>query len=359
MRRVELRQGLRCHGRLLRQVVIITLYVALTRGPAILASPGRHVFISQGAGKQRTLEVSCGQGRPATSPQVPSLEMSDTLEASRYPESHLNTPILSTAFLMVTALVLRQDALAIFALWEFSDTMEANWILESVRLLLRLPSDLIQSYGEAATLQPIVTKAATSAVAYIIGDLMAQVFEGRRRIEWLDLPRCARNGAAGFILHGPALHFWILFLEGPFATFIGGTSEWWAIVAKVVMDQTIFAVTLNTAYALMLGALAAKPLGEVLQRTWATLAPAMLSSWRFWPFVHLVTYSPFMPIEFKVLWNDIAEIVWVAILSVIANDEKEAHPEQQKAVVLEDFGMEPAVEVMMAAEAEKQVSEKA
>merc|ERR1719502_1684242 len=121
---------------------------------------------------------------------------------------------------------------------------------------------------------------------------MAQVFEGRRRIEWLDLLRTARNGVAGFVLHGPALHYWILFLEGPVSSLMGSSDAWYAILVKVALDQTLFAVVLNTAYALLLGFLAGKPLDDVFKRTQETLAPAMFSSWRFWPFVHLVTYSP-------------------------------------------------------------------
>ncbi|CAK0881330.1 unnamed protein product [Prorocentrum cordatum] len=88
------------------------------------------------------------------------------------------------------------------------------------------------------------------------------------------------------------------------------------------MDQTIFAFVLNGLYALFVGFLASKPLNEVVQRTKDdTIGPSMLSSWRFWPFVHMVTYSPLMPLEFKVLWNDVAEIAWVTILSLIANGE--------------------------------------
>lgn len=177
---------------------------------------------------------------------------------------------------------------------------------------------------------------------------MAQVFEGRRRSKRLDLLRCARTGVAGFVLHGPALHFWILFLDGPFSSFVGSSDAWYVIVAKVALDQSFFAVTLNTVFLLLLGSLGGKSSHEVLTRIRETLPLAMFSSWRFWPFVHLVTYSPSMPQEFKVLWNDAAEIVWVIILSVIAHDEKQKHPEQLKA----------AAEVALLTDAEKRVQVK-
>ena len=39
----------------------------------------------------------------------------------------------------------------------------------------------------------------------------------------------------------------------------------------------------------------------------------------FWPLVHLISYSPLIPVDLKVLWIDVMEIVWVAILSATVN----------------------------------------
>lgn len=73
----------------------------------------------------------------------------------------------------------------------------------------------------------LLTKACTSLVAYTVGDVVAQVAETRRfedkdkddedsDVE-LDPRRIIRNACLGFFLHGPYLHFWIQFLEGPFS----------------------------------------------------------------------------------------------------------------------------------------------
>ena len=45
----------------------------------------------------------------------------------------------------------------------------------------------------------------------------------------------------------------------------------------------------------------------------------MVSSWRFWPAVQLVSYSPLIPVDFKLLWIDTMEILWVAYLSATVN----------------------------------------
>lgn len=274
----------------------------------------------------------------------------------KYKREKQNASILAGLLLFASFLIFRQDIITIFALYEYSSTMEDNWLQTSAMVLARFPTDLISSYGEAAIENPVLTKAATSAVAYFVGDILAQVFQGRIKLQWLDLSRCWRNAAAGFVLHGPALHFWIQFLEGPFSTYIGATAETsnapWVIASKILMDQTIFAFALNFLYAAFVGFLAAKPLGEVIERTKATVGPSMLSSWRFWPLVHIITYSPFMPVEFKVLWNDAAEIAWVAILSVIANDRREEMPESKKVCVTEDFCVMPEVEITLVSEKE-------
>ena len=35
--------------------------------------------------------------------------------------------------------------------------------------------------------------------------------------------------------------------------------------------------------------------------------------------MHLISYSPLIPVDLKVLWIDVMEIVWVAILSATVN----------------------------------------
>lgn len=56
-----------------------------------------------------------------------------------------------------------------------------------------------------------------------------------------------------------------------------------------------------------------------MTRARVTLVPSVVASWRFWPFVHLLSYSPLIPEEYKLLWIDIMEIIWVAILSTTVN----------------------------------------
>jgi len=149
--------------------------------------------------------------------------------------------------------------------------------------------------------------------------MVSQLFEGRRRAVLLDLPRMSRNAALGFALHGPMLHFWIEAMEGPIATFAGGNEEKLAIFLKIALDQTVFTTAINLAYATLDGLLADQTPSEAFARARQVLVPSVVASWRFWPFVHLLSYSSLIPIEFKLLWIDTMEIAWVAILSSTVN----------------------------------------
>lgn len=292
---------------------------------------------------------------PARRPTV--VARASVQERPVYPRSSYNAPILTGLFVCAMSALLFRDALAIKALYEYDSIMEADWLPESMKLLARLPTDLLADYGAAAVAKPIFVKACTSAVAYLIGDLVAQAYEGRREIAVLDLQRAFRNAASGFFLHGPILHYWIMFLEGPVSRHFcdalhlsivpNSPAEYSLIVLKIALDQTLFALGFNTLYTVALGALAARQVDDIVTNVKQTIVPSMVSSWRFWPIVHLLSYSPIVPIEYKLLYIDVCEIFWVAILSFVANDQKlTQHVEDQGPPAL-DFDVQPAVEVLL------------
>mmetsp|Transcript_118198 Transcript_118198/g.217660 ORF Transcript_118198/g.217660 Transcript_118198/m.217660 type:complete len:497 (-) Transcript_118198:179-1669(-) len=255
--------------------------------------------------------------------------ISDIVDEARFEVStwsDWNGPILSTLFGAALTAVLWQDIRAISALAYYNSIMEADWFPEAIKLLARLPADLLTKYGQFAGSEDLTTilttKACTSAVSYLLGDLLAQVFEGRNRPRLLDLPRAARNTALGFFLHGPVLHYWILWEEGPVASLAGGNDNPAAVFLKILLDQTMFASFINLAYATLDELLADSSLSESFAVARQVLVPSVVASWRFWPFVHLLSYSPLIPLDFKLLWIDTMEIVWVAILSTTVNAGK-------------------------------------
>ena len=215
-------------------------------------------------------------------------------------------------------------------------------------------------YEASALESPILTKAWTSGVAYLLGDTLAQKSTGPKPRK-LRLGRCLRSATAGFVSHGPQLHFWCLFLDRFIDLGAGPWARRGAVVLKIALDQTIFSLYMNAAYCALIEFMKRTSPRSVWARVKASAWPTLRSSWRFWPVspsnrvymlcmmsarmcncpgarhdaalcacralhsshaahclctqaVHALTYSV-VPLHLRVLWVDAVEIVWVAILA--------------------------------------------
>lgn len=89
-----------------------------------------------------------------------------------------------------------------------------------------------------------------------------------------------------------------------------------------MLDQTVFSAYLNSVYCALLELMKRSDPREAWARIRRSLMPSLYASWKFWPFVHLVTFSV-MPMHLRVLWVDVVEIVWVSILSICINTSEE------------------------------------
>jgi len=250
------------------------------------------------------------------------------VEVSR--TSSLNGPILMTAFTAGFLGIFWKYILAVSALYQQTGAASV-WLPESLTLLQTVPAGFLADYSQAVELAPLLTMSCTSGFAYAVGDLVAQRVEGRGqgrwRVELLDLARCARNALLGFALHGPLVYGWIQVLEGPLAQLVGSASGVGSeqqggvgtLLLKILLDQTLFSALINLLYATCSGLLSSLTPSEAFARARQLLVPAMVSSWRFWPVVQLVSYSPLIPVDLKLLWIDTMEILWVAYLSLTVN----------------------------------------
>lgn len=133
------------------------------------------------------------------------------------------------------------------------------------------------------------------------------------------------------------MYGWIQVLEGPLAQLLGGPeggdARWSTLLIKIVLDQTFFSALLNILYASLNGILSDLSPNEAFARARQVLVPAMVSSWRFWPAVQLISYSPLIPVDFKLLWIDTMEILWVAYLSATVNSAPSTLEEQSSPAV--------------------------
>ena len=72
-------------------------------------------------------------------------------------------------------------------------------------------------------------------------------------------------------------------------------------VREGVRDQTVWSLFLNSAYTTCIMSL--QGMGpRVTSEIRATWWNAISAGWKFWPFVHTLTFSPIIPQDFKLLW---------------------------------------------------------
>ncbi len=186
------------------------------------------------------------------------------------------------------------------------------------------------AYEAAALARPLVTKAATSGVAYFLGDAVAQRFSPAK----FDRGRLTRATIAGTVSHGPQLHYWTLILE----RLLPGSGVR-ALLGKIALDQVFFSLYINAAFCMLTEAIQRKPLGKAWAKARAAAWPCLVAGWRFWPAAHALTYS-IIPMHLRVLWVDALEVAWVAILSTCVarsgTDAEAADGEAAEAVTQEE-----------------------
>ncbi|KAG9146398.1 hypothetical protein Leryth_020128 [Lithospermum erythrorhizon] len=127
---------------------------------------------------------------------------------------------------------------------------------------------------------PVRTKAATSALLNLIGDLVCQLVIDKTPS--LDLKRIARFSLLGFCLVGPTLHFWYLYLS-KLVTVPGASGA----AMRLVLDQFVFAPMFIGVFFTALMTLEGKPLQVIpkLQQEWFS---SVIANWQLWiPFQFL------------------------------------------------------------------------
>lgn len=189
-----------------------------------------------------------------------------------------------------------------------------GWTTEE--MAVRIPVDNWISYNSVLERSPVATKAITSATVYTIGDFIAQRTEGTEMGK-LDRLRLLRSLLAGLIGHGPLSHIWYNVSEQLFDQILHLNDVWWGVFPKVAIDQCTWGPFWNNTYILLLGLMKFDSFSNIFSEMKRTTIPLIISGLKLWPLAHCVTYG-LVPIENRLLWVDIVEIAWVAILATAA-----------------------------------------
>ena len=208
-----------------------------------------------------------------------------------------------------------------------------GWTLEETAA--RIPLDDWAHYNHVLQTHPILTKAATSGTVYAIGDVIAQNTEGRDMAA-LDRGRVVRSLLAGLLAHGPLSHYWYIVSEH-FFDHVVHLTEWWSVVPKIVVDQTVWGPIWTSVYLAMIGTMQRDRWHVIGDNIKKSIVPLTLSGLKLWPLAHVVTYGV-VPVENRLLWVDAVEIVWVTILATqaaaLAGTDKAGEEEEEEAAAV-------------------------
>jgi hypothetical protein len=102
-------------------------------------------------------------------------------------------------------------------------------------------------------------------------------------------------------------------------------TQWWSVIPKIVVDQTIWGTIWNNTYIIMLGLMKFDSGKNIWSDMKQSTIPLFISGLRLWPLAHCVTYS--IPLENRLVWVDAVEILWVTILASQAAAISKQHEE--------------------------------
>jgi protein Mpv17 len=213
------------------------------------------------------------------------------------------------------------------SLLQFYGAIDASGMKDFQEAAMKVPSDIWERYMEILNASPIQTKAVTSATVYTIGDVISQRTEGTSMDE-IDTTRTFRSLLAGLIGHGPLSHCWYEFSENLFNNVLHLPNDAFGTIAKVAIDQTTWGPFWNNTYILLLGLMKFDSFGNIFSEMKRTTIPLIVSGLKLWPLAHCVTYG-LVPLENRLLWVDLVEIIWVTILATAAAGKSTVEGEQE------------------------------
>jgi len=197
-------------------------------------------------------------------------------------------------------------------------------------VMQRMLPDNWNEYEMALQTSPVVTKTAINTCIYVIADWLAQILEGNEPLDF-DAKRLARSGAIGLIF-GPITCTYYEFSDAILDPYVVANRP-----LKIIMDQTAYAAAKYTLFVMMREMFSGTPADAAFTTARQSTWPLLQRGWRFWPAVHVITYSVIPP-RHRVLWVNCADLVWVTILSLFKGEEDKAATAAaaEAAAVVED-----------------------
>ncbi|ERM98257.1 protein sym-1 [Amborella trichopoda] len=174
---------------------------------------------------------------------------------------------------------------------------------ENSRSLLSWYLMLLEKY-------PVYTKALTSALLTLIGDLVCQLLI--EKVSVLDSKRTFLFTLLGLVLVGPTLHFWYLKLSN-LVTQPGGSGA----LLRLLLDQFLFSPLFIGFFMSTIVTLEGRP-SEVVPRLRQEWFSTILANWQLWIPFQFLNFL-YVPQQFQVLAANFIALAWNVILSYKAH----------------------------------------
>lgn len=219
-----------------------------------------------------------------------------------------------TSKVLNAILLLACFGFAAYSIVNVDSGMTRGWTMGEKAM--RIPLDNWSSYESSLNSQPIVTKTTINVIIYLLGDWLSQTVFVKKNILEFDALRTLRNGLIGLVF-GPLVHEyyefsdWILPVNVPINR-----------LYKIFMDQTIYLFVKCSIYITAVNMLAGESWDYSSDVAKGKIKGVMFTAWKFWPFVHAITYTA-IPAQHRILWVNCVDLFWNAILALKTSSSSE------------------------------------
>lgn len=169
-------------------------------------------------------------------------------------------------------------------------------------------------YCNSLETNPMATKAVTSLVGFMLGDMLAQRLESG---SILDASRMLHMGMYGLMLDGPIGHLWYQWLDGTVDKSIRNPRSTKAVAIKTAADQLIWAPVMTCVFFAFLK-LVEGHAELILPTIQDKVLPTVVANYVIWPAAHVISFK-YVPSTQRILYNNVIAIFWNCYLSIQAS----------------------------------------
>jgi hypothetical protein len=156
---------------------------------------------------------------------------------------------------------------------------------------------------------PIKTKAISSAVTNVIGDIIAQEIAGNKK---LDVMRTVKFGSFGLIVTGPLVHFWYKLLNQVFSRF---PTTPLTVVIKIALHQLVFTPALFVLFWTWI-AMFEGTVHKLKSQISNNMLRMVVAQLKIWPLAQYINFR-YVPLNLQVLFSNLVALVWNIYFSLL------------------------------------------